>query len=289
MAAGIQNAWDTTANNNATADSNIGWAEGQAPSTVNNSARAMMAAVAKFRKDIAGMLVTAGTSTAYTLTTNETLVLADGVTVTCRMSATNGASPTLNVDSTGAVAIQSKVGTAIGTGVLLSGAIYAFTYYAAVAAWVVAGAPGIDAVLQAPAGTKMLFATSPPAGWSTDSSLNNAAVRVVTAAPGADQASVNGFTTTFGLRQITQAMLPNFNLNIAGLSLNITNGSNLLSVTGSIVTAKDGGGVTDLLRSSNLSQVGLSGGLNGTLPSGGSGADFDMRVNYIDVNRATKD
>jgi hypothetical protein len=35
--------WSRTAANNATADGSINWAEGQAPSTVNDSARAMMA------------------------------------------------------------------------------------------------------------------------------------------------------------------------------------------------------------------------------------------------------
>ena len=38
--------WSTTAANNANADPTIDWAEGQPPSTVNDSARAMMAAVA---------------------------------------------------------------------------------------------------------------------------------------------------------------------------------------------------------------------------------------------------
>lgn len=38
--------WSTTAANNATADPSINWQEGQAPSTVNDSARAMMAAIA---------------------------------------------------------------------------------------------------------------------------------------------------------------------------------------------------------------------------------------------------
>ena len=38
--------WSTTAANNATADPSINWQEGQAPSTVNDSARAMMAVIA---------------------------------------------------------------------------------------------------------------------------------------------------------------------------------------------------------------------------------------------------
>ena len=46
--------WSQTASADATADSTINWAEGQAPSSVNDSARAMMAATAKFRDDIAG-------------------------------------------------------------------------------------------------------------------------------------------------------------------------------------------------------------------------------------------
>jgi hypothetical protein len=43
--------WSTTAANNATADPSINWQEGQAPSTVNDSARAMMAAIAAWFAD----------------------------------------------------------------------------------------------------------------------------------------------------------------------------------------------------------------------------------------------
>jgi len=46
MATGLQ-VWSATAATNATADSAVNWAEGQAPSSVNDSARAMMAAMAK--------------------------------------------------------------------------------------------------------------------------------------------------------------------------------------------------------------------------------------------------
>lgn len=142
MAAGVQSAWSTTAATNATADDNINWREGQGPGTVNNSARAMMAAIKKWFKDSSGSLVTGGSSTAYTLTTNEGLTLADGVRVTCRMHASCGASPTLNVDSTGAVAIQMAQGTAVPRGRLIIGAVYTFVYYSSSAAWIVHAAAG---------------------------------------------------------------------------------------------------------------------------------------------------
>ncbi len=48
--------WSRTAANNATADGSINWAEGQAPSTVNDSARAMMAAASKYRDDVGGAM-----------------------------------------------------------------------------------------------------------------------------------------------------------------------------------------------------------------------------------------
>jgi hypothetical protein len=63
--------WSTTAANNATADSTINWAEGMAPSAVNDSARAQMAAEKRFFNDALSMGHTTGeTSTAYTLTTD---------------------------------------------------------------------------------------------------------------------------------------------------------------------------------------------------------------------------
>src|SRR4051812_49897177 len=59
--------WSQTASADATADSTINWAEGQSPSSVNDSARAMMAATAKYRDDIAGGITTGGAATAYTV------------------------------------------------------------------------------------------------------------------------------------------------------------------------------------------------------------------------------
>src|SRR4249920_3127725 len=92
--------WSSTAATDSTADSTINWAEGQAPSTVNDSARAMMAAAAKFRLDQAGV-TTAGTSTAFTLTSNQvfdTLAHLDGNVVGVAPHTISGLAPTLAVD-----------------------------------------------------------------------------------------------------------------------------------------------------------------------------------------------
>ncbi len=72
--------WSRTAASNATADGSINWAEGQAPSTASDSTRAMMAAASKYRDDVAGAIATAGTGTAYTLSSYQvfdTLALPD--------------------------------------------------------------------------------------------------------------------------------------------------------------------------------------------------------------------
>src|SRR6202790_5143927 len=94
--------WSQTANSNATADPTINYQEGQAPSSLNDSARAMMAATAKYRDDIAGAIVTTGTSTAYLVSTFQvfdTLAHLNGQMIAFTPHATNGATVTMNVDS----------------------------------------------------------------------------------------------------------------------------------------------------------------------------------------------
>lgn len=123
--------WSKTAANNATADSTVNWAEGQAPSTVNDSARNMMASTAAYRDDIAGALTTGGTSTAYTLTTNQvfdTLAHLSGQEVSFTVHATNGATPTLNVDGLGAKTLAIDINTAAPAGALVEGSPYTAIY-----------------------------------------------------------------------------------------------------------------------------------------------------------------
>ena len=131
--------WSKTANNNANADGTINWAEGQAPSTVNDSARAMMAAAAKYRDDIAGV-TTGGTATAYTVASNQafdSLVSMDGKLIALVPHVTSGAGPvTLNVDGLGAKALRSAPGVELAAGTLISGTPYVARYVNSASEWI---------------------------------------------------------------------------------------------------------------------------------------------------------
>jgi hypothetical protein len=121
--------WSQTAASNSNSDSTIDWAEGQTPGSINNSARALMAAVAKARDDWSGIINTGGTGTAYTITSNQGLTsLTDGFKIVARTNAASGAAPTLAVDGLAAKAIRTHTSTALPTGALNSGGIYCFTY-----------------------------------------------------------------------------------------------------------------------------------------------------------------
>jgi microcystin-dependent protein len=123
--------WSRTAASNATADSNVNWAEGMAPSAVNDSARSMMASLAGYRDDIAGAITTGGTSTAYTVTTYQvfdTLAHLDGQVVAFTPHATNGATVTLNVDGLGAKPLRSAPSVELPAGVLVQGTPYVALY-----------------------------------------------------------------------------------------------------------------------------------------------------------------
>lgn len=123
--------WSRTASANANADTTINWAEGQPPSSVNDSGRAMMAAAAKYRDDTAGVL-TGGAETAYTVATAQgfanALANLDGASFTIIPHVTSGAAPTLAVDGLAAKPIRIATGSDMPAGALLEGTPYRLTY-----------------------------------------------------------------------------------------------------------------------------------------------------------------
>jgi microcystin-dependent protein len=123
--------WSQTASADATADSTINWMEGQAPSSINDSARSMMAAIAKYRDDVTGAIATSGTATAYVVNTYQvfqSLPQMSGQIVAFTPHATNGATVTLNVDGLGAKPLRSAPGVELPAGTIVQGTPYVAVY-----------------------------------------------------------------------------------------------------------------------------------------------------------------
>lgn len=99
--------WSTTAASNSNSDSGINWAEGQAPSTVNNSSRQEMGRVREFVTDLGGSIAAGGTANGLTVTASSAFTaLVDGLIVSFRATASNTTAATLNVNGIAAKAIQ---------------------------------------------------------------------------------------------------------------------------------------------------------------------------------------
>lgn len=99
--------WSVVAANNSNSDALITWAEGQAPSTVNNSARQLEARVREFVTDLGGSIAAAGTANGLTLTAASAFTtLVDGLIVSFRASASNTGAATLSVNGLAAKAIR---------------------------------------------------------------------------------------------------------------------------------------------------------------------------------------
>lgn len=118
--------WSTTAASNATADANINWAEGQNANTVNNSARAMMAAQAAFLAQTNGSITSGGTVDAQTFTSPAGFAFtayAAGQIICFKAGATNTGAATINVDTLGAKSLKKYGGDALVAGDITSGDI----------------------------------------------------------------------------------------------------------------------------------------------------------------------
>lgn len=115
-------AWSKTAADNATADATVNFAENQAPSTVNNSSRALMARIAELIDDLAPTVTSTGSANAYAVASAAAgATLRDGETITFIPNHTNTTACTLNVDARGAKPWRPKAGTSFVADNILSG------------------------------------------------------------------------------------------------------------------------------------------------------------------------
>src|SRR5262245_29547669 len=106
--------WSVTAANNGSADSLINWREGQTRASVNNSARGMMAALAKDRNLKNGSITTAGTANAQTFISGVgyTGTVPTGLRVLLKIGPglTNDDVVTINMDGIGAKSVKNLHG-----------------------------------------------------------------------------------------------------------------------------------------------------------------------------------
>jgi len=144
----------TTAIDNQTADPNINWREGQLPSTINDSARAMMAAIAGARDDFGGALTAGGTDNAITLALSQEMRTVNYAALTFTASHTNTGACTLKVDNTSALPLRAVAGVDLVAGQIVTGRMYTVRLSADKTWWFVAGVTLINSMFATmPAGT----------------------------------------------------------------------------------------------------------------------------------------
>ena len=147
--------------------------ESMARASVNNAARALEGMIARWHKDNNGSLATGGTSTAITVTLNQSSIAAwyDGLTFAARITTTCGATPTINPTGSGALGAKSLYWSASGVQVttddLQSGAVASFMYEATSDKVYVFGATTIAAASETVAG-KAEIATQTETDTGTD-------------------------------------------------------------------------------------------------------------------------
>lgn len=192
--------WSKTAASNSTADGDVNWAEGQAPSTVNNSARQVMGRVAELLDDLGGVTATTNSGDAFTLTANSTITaFADGHIVGFKANASNTGAATLNVNALGAKAIRYQAATgdaALRANMLRANGKYVVVYSTAAnggaGAWVLA-APSVTFATP----TNQSF-TSGSGTYTTPTGATWIRVRMVGGGGGGGQSGSGGTPGTVG-------------------------------------------------------------------------------------------
>jgi len=120
--------WSASTPSSNNAASPNGFPEGMPPSGVNDSAREVMSAVARWYRDAQGSLVTTGTGAAYVLASNSSHAsLAAQSVFAFRIHTANTGAATLNVDGTGPKSLRYG-GTALASGFLPENQIVAAVY-----------------------------------------------------------------------------------------------------------------------------------------------------------------
>jgi microcystin-dependent protein len=232
--------WSQTAALNANADSTCPFPEGMAPSALNDGTRGMMAAVAKYRDDISGAIVTTGTPQFYSLSSYQVFDNAtdmNGKLIAFTPHATNAGTATLNVDGLGGKPLRSAPGVELQPGTIIEGTPYIALYNNTDGAFYLRGFFGNPYNIPLLGGLDFWGFTAPnssfvfPVGQAISRTIYAAAFSLVGTAFGAGDGS-----TTFNLPDkrgrvsagvdsmngVAANVMPGFSLGFEGGSENVT-------------------------------------------------------------------
>jgi hypothetical protein len=135
----------------------VNWQEGQDPGTVNDSARSMMAAIAKIEDDRGGALTAGGSANALTVTTNQNLSagqITAGMRLLVRATAANtSATVTFAPDGLTAANIKRVDGSALIAGDITPGMYLDLVYNTGSSEWRCLGVPHAGSYLPLTGGT----------------------------------------------------------------------------------------------------------------------------------------
>lgn len=141
--------WSLTASTNQTADPAINWREGQLPSTINDSARAMMAAVAAWRDDMGGGATVGGSANAIVVTLSQPMRSLGHSIIAFTAAVSNTGAVTLKVDATAALPLRAASGVDLSAGDIIAGRRYFATLSADKTEWLVVGGGALKSYVDA--------------------------------------------------------------------------------------------------------------------------------------------
>ena len=206
----------------------INFQEGQPAGTVNNSARALMAALACWREDNLGSLqATRGVGDVYAVTTNQVFSagtsdapgnVTRGHTLAFTVDVANQGPAQLTPDGCLAKPIRRPLGREMGPGDLSPGVVYRVAFVPSLGAYVL-----LSPELTAPGSYRWQAAAAIPAGWLVPdgSAVSRTAYAALFAAIGTTYGQGDG-ATTFNLPNVVGRTL--FAQDAAGALLTAANG-----------------------------------------------------------------
>ena len=261
--------WSITASSNDTADPAVAWPEGMLPGAVNNSARALMAGVARLIGDLNGTVATTGSSNTYNITSNcAHSTYTNGILISGRANFTNTGAATLNLNSYGAKSIRvfgPSGEVAAAAGQIQASGIYQFRYDSAANS--AAGAfillnPSPDPTTQISTGKIIVHTTDTlPSGylWANGAAVSRTTYAALFAEIGTTYGAGDGSTTfnvpdlcgraPFGSDDMggisAKSRITNAGSGIVGTTLGASGGVESVTLTANQIPAHTHTGTTD--------------------------------------------